>query len=127
MGAVHSRRPPHAMEHTIQASCVRWFRYAYPSSIIFAIPNGGARDKVTGARLKEEGVLAGIPDLMIAEPSGIWHGMFVEMKNGKVGVVSDAQKERMAGLTEAGYLCVVCRDFPEFEKAVSAYMSGRGR
>jgi hypothetical protein len=54
------RRPSKDDEHRIQCSCVQWFRLAYHHyhHSLFAVPNGGRRDKVTGARLKAEGVLA---------------------------------------------------------------------
>lgn len=34
-----------------------------PAPVMYAIPNGGRRDAITGARLKAEGVLAGVPDI----------------------------------------------------------------
>ena len=47
-------------EHSIQVACVEWFRYSYPmlSKRLFAVPNGGRRDAVTGAKMKAEGVIA---------------------------------------------------------------------
>ena len=57
-------------EHSIQVACVTWFRYEYPtlSKRLFAVPNGGRRDAVTGARLKAEGVIAGVADLILLTP-----------------------------------------------------------
>ena len=50
-------------EHREQAALFEWARYAggrYPElALLFAVPNGGRRDAVTGARLKSEGVKAG--------------------------------------------------------------------
>ena len=58
-------------EHRLQCACVRWFRYQYPhhASLLFAVPNGGRRDAVTGARLKAEGVVAGVADLLLFVPT----------------------------------------------------------
>ena len=58
-------------EHRLQCTCVRWFGYQYPelSALLFAVPNGGRRDPVTGARLKAEGVVAGVSDLILFLPS----------------------------------------------------------
>ena len=41
-------------ESRIQQSCIRWFRLQYPEHRLrlFAVPNGGKRDAVTGAILK---------------------------------------------------------------------------
>lgn len=36
--------------------------------LLFAIPDGGRRDAVTGAHLKAEGVRAGVPDMFLAVP-----------------------------------------------------------
>ena len=49
-------------EHNIQVACVRWFAYQYPElqGLLFAVPNGGRRDAVTGAKLKAEGVITGV-------------------------------------------------------------------
>src|SRR5258706_15604992 len=57
-------------EHQIQCSVIaQWYlmcaRYGLPAFSLLAIPNGGARDPITGARLKAEGVRAGMPDLQL--------------------------------------------------------------
>lgn len=64
--ARRGRRPSRDEEHETQAACVRWFRAAWPGlrGRLFAVPNGGRRDAVTGARLKAEGVVAGVADLI---------------------------------------------------------------
>ena len=47
-------------EHRIQAGLFKWAKLAsahHPElTLLFAIPNGGARDPITGAMLKAEGV-----------------------------------------------------------------------
>lgn len=110
------------LEHKIQVACVNWFRYVYPKSIIYAIPNGGQRNAVTASKLKAEGVLAGVPDLFVAEARNNFHGLYLEMKNGKAGRVSDHQRDMMEQLQNKGYKCVVCRSFDDFEKEVKEYM-----
>ena len=49
------RRKPKDEEHKIQVSMVNWFRLQYPSMRhnLFSVPNGGRRDAVTGAKLKD--------------------------------------------------------------------------
>ena len=78
------------LEHKLQCLCVEWFRYWYPKGTIFAIPNGGARNVVTAAKLKAEGVLAGVPDLCVPMARCGFHGLYIELKNGKKGVVRDS-------------------------------------
>lgn len=110
-------------EHNLQVACVRWFRYRYPKALIFAIPNGGQRNAIVAAKLKAEGVMAGVPDLLIPCARGVYHGLFVEMKNGKKGRVSEAQSVMMDRLQGEWYKCAVCRSFDEFKATVEQYMA----
>ena len=110
-------------EHRLQCACVEWFRYCYPKGTIFAIPNGGARNVVTAAKLKAEGVLAGVPDLCVPMARGAFHGLYIELKNGKKGVVSERQRTIMDKLSDEGYKCVVCRSFDEFKREIDEYMT----
>ena len=55
----------------------------------FAVPNGELRNIRVASRLKSEGVLAGVSDLILVLPKRI---VFVEIKNGTKGRQSDAQK-----------------------------------
>lgn len=91
-------------EHFEQRELVMWFRQNYPGVRIIAIPNGGARSMATAARLKAEGVCAGVPDLFIPA----W-ALWVEMKRKKGGVVSAEQKEWIAYLESVGYEAIVCK------------------
>lgn len=95
-------------EHAEQVAFVRWFKANYPDVWIFAIPNGGWRNKATAQRLKQEGASPGAPDLMIPE----WRA-FIEMKRSKGGRVSPEQRERLDYLTRCGYQTAVCAGFVE--------------
>lgn len=109
-------------EHNIQVSCVTWFRYQYPQYLIWAIPNGGQRNAVVAAKLKAEGVLAGVPDLFIAVSRGSYSGLFVEMKAGK-NKPTDEQTDVMQRLCEAGYKCEVCYSLDEFKEIINLYLT----
>ena len=54
-------------ESQIQHDCLTWFRLQYPSLafMLFAVPNGGKRDAKTGARMKYEGAISGVSDLIL--------------------------------------------------------------
>ena len=114
-----------ASEHDLQVSCVRWFRLQYPqyAKLLFAIPNGGQRNAVVAAKLKAEGVQAGVPDLFLAVPGGDYHGLWIEMKNGKAGRLSALQGSMIAALVKQGYRCEVCHSFGEFENVVKEYIT----
>jgi hypothetical protein len=100
-------------EHFEQRELVMWFRQNYPCVRIFAIPNGGQRSMSTAARLKVEGVCAGVPDLFIPA----WR-LWVEMKRQKGGVVSAEQKDWLAYLESVGYTTLVCKGAEDAKKKI---------
>lgn len=112
-------------ESKLQQACVKWFRLQYPmyARLLFAIPNGGARNEITGSLLKAEGVVAGVPDLFLAVGRDVLaeHGLFIEMKapNGKV---TPRQAEMHKLLTAQGYEVVVCYSFDDFKQAIEDYL-----
>jgi len=91
-------------EHQEQAIFVQWFRFQYPGIIIFAVPNGDYRNITTANRLKKEGVLAGVPDLVILLDSG--KVLFVEMKR-IGGRLSDNQKSTIKKMESLNHQVIV--------------------
>lgn len=81
-----------------------WFRQTFKDVRIFAIPNGGARNVVTAARMKVEGVTAGVPDLYIPA----WK-TWIEFKRVKGGALSPKQKDWLAYLEAIGDTVIVAR------------------
>ena len=47
---------------------------------LIAIPNGGKRNAGEAARMKKQGVKAGVSDLFLALPAKRFHGLWIEMK-----------------------------------------------
>jgi len=111
-GAVGSAEPGRS-EHVEQREFVSWFRQTYRPVRIFAIPNGEARSKTTGARLKLEGVSPGVPDLFVPE----W-GLWVEMKRAKGGTVSAVQKDWHRYLLSIGQRVIVGHGFEDARQQV---------
>lgn len=111
-------------EHRIQVACVRWFRLQYPKlgSVLFAIPNGGRRDAVTGAKLKDEGATAGVSDLILLKSNRFYGALCIEMKK-PGGSQSSAQKEWQKEVEAMGNKYVVCRSLEEFMKVVEEYFA----
>ncbi len=58
------------LEADIQRAILDYLRLALPGYLTFHIPNGGRRGRVEAARLKGQGVLAGVADLCILGPGG---------------------------------------------------------
>lgn len=104
------RKKPNDHEHRLQVACVRWFRLQYRNfaHALFAVPNGGRRDAITGAKMKAEGVLSGVSDLILLLPRGGYAALLIEMKIEK-GIQSKSQKEweRMKMIYRSNY-------FPSF-------------
>lgn len=121
-------------EHNIQAACVRWFNLQWPEyrGLLFAVPNGGARSKATAGKLKAEGVVPGVADLILLVPRCVkahndegWyntiHALCIEMKTAK-GRQSPEQKEWQARVEIQGYRYAVCHSLDEFMAVVNGYL-----
>lgn len=88
----------------------------------FAIPNGGLRSKKTAARLKAEGVKAGVPDIFLPVSVGIWSGLFIEMKRTKGGRLTDEQRDFIDRL-DPHFIVVVAHGAQEAIEKIQDYLS----
>lgn len=104
-------------ESVLQTACVKWFRLQYPDFIIYAVPNGGSRNVREAQRLKAEGVLAGVADLVIMLPQG--KSLYIEMKV-KGNKQTDNQKDFQKIAETLGHPYTVCYSFEEFKNAVES-------
>lgn len=98
-----------APERIEQEIVVKWLR-ALGIRVVH-VPNGGKRDIVTAVRLKDAGVQAGVPDLLIFKRPPIrptMVGVAIEMKRAKGGRVSDAQQDWLDYLVTEGWHTMVC-------------------
>jgi hypothetical protein len=115
-------------EHRIQSGLFKWAKLAaahHPElALLFAIPNGGARDPITGAMLKAEGVKRGVPDLFLPAAAGPFHGLFLEMKTAS-GRLSPDQQQWQHGLIEQGYACVTAHSLEQAIDTLTRYLTGR--
>ena len=108
-------------EHEEQREFVKWFKQNHKDIRILAIPNGGSRTISTAARLKAEGVSAGVPDLFVSAWS-----LWIEMKRQKGGKVSDDQKSWHEYLVSIGHKVLICYGFNDaIEKVKNGYRMER--
>lgn len=98
---------------------------AYAGIPVFAVPNGGSRDRREAARMTAQGVKPGVPDLFIPRAAGKYHGLFIEMKRERGGKLSMAQAEWISLLRREGYAACVCAGFDAARKVIEQYMGGR--
>jgi len=109
-------------ESELQRNCVKWLRLHFPDIVCFAVPNGGARNKISAAILKGEGVLAGCTDLVILKPNKEYHALFVEMKYEK-GRQTQSQKDFETKCVKNGYKYMICRSLSGFMDEVKKYLA----
>lgn len=119
--------PTEAMEQTwLFQWAADMARIKYPElALMYHIPNGGSRNKVEAARLKGQGVKAGIPDIFLPVARGGYHGLYIEMKRQKGGVVSVDQKRMINALRLQGYCVQVCTGFQNAADYIEKYLSDK--
>ena len=116
------KRKPAPSEHVLQRNVVKWCNGLGKQLVrgrFFAVPNGGFRDKKTASKLKAEGVRPGAPDLVFfASPGRV---LWVEMKNGTQGKLSEAQKQLHQLMRDNAHDVTVCRDLVETINVISQF------
>lgn len=123
-------------EHQEQSIVIDWWahvctQWGIPAFALFAVPNanalyGQARNRFAlMQKMKDEGMRAGIPDLVLAVVTPVAPGLYVEMKR-RDGTPSDVSPEQTAVvsyLRRQGYHVVVAFGADEAMKAIGGYLS----
>lgn len=111
-----------------QCALVQWWntighkKHGIPKEALFAVPNGGARTAITGARLKREGVRKGVFDILLMVCRKSSNGLWIEMKHGK-NKLTPEQEQFSLMASAAGYECVVCWNWEEAKKEIEGYLT----
>ncbi|MGR3991452.1 VRR-NUC domain-containing protein [Pseudomonas sp. 1121_17] len=108
-----------------QAALMREIELRYPEvfELIYHVPNGGHRVKAVAAKLKAQGVKAGIPDLVLPMARGGYFGLYIEFKaTVEPAPVSTSQKDCLRRLNAQGYLAIVCRGHFDAMEQLRAYL-----
>ena len=117
---------PSPSEHDEQVALFLWAelnRRKYPVlKLLFHVPNGGHRHIAIARKLKAEGVKAGVPDIFLPVSRFLYHGLFIEMKKKKGGVISPSQTEWIENLKKQGYSCDVAYGFEDAKKIIEDYL-----
>lgn len=98
-------------EHNLQVNIIALLRWN--GIFCFAVPNGGRRDAITGARLKAEGVLAGVADIIVLLPNG--ETVFIELKT-KTGTQQSSQKAFEEKVKSLGFTYLIWRDLEDAQE-----------
>jgi hypothetical protein len=121
------RRRPTDREHQEQCRYFEWLFYFDKTAygVAYAIANGGQRNVVVAAKLKREGVKAGVLDLNIDLPRGGYHGLRIEFKATPPhsAPVSKLQKEWLAKQRGFGYYADVAKGLHHAREITEQYLS----
>lgn len=103
-------------EHQMKATPeLRWMHH---------IPNGGFRNKAEAARLKRQGVKAGVADIFLPVPRGDRHGLYIEMKVGD-NKPSKLQAEFLRFVEGQGFEVSVCYSTEQAICSIMSYLEER--
>lgn len=119
-GSAMSAQP----EYHIQVALAQWLRIQYPR-ILWTASAGGMRTGIaTAKKMKAMGYRKGCPDLLIFEPRGSYHGLFVELK-APGGTKSTEQKAFIKQAEDLGYCACFAFGFEEARKMIEDYINDR--
>ncbi len=119
---------PVPTEHEEQVRVCQWWalyaaQHKIPECLLFAIPNGANKSLASAAKFKREGLRAGSPDLFLAIARQTFHGMAIEMKRTKGGVLSQKQSDVLLALSCQRYNTQICKGADEAIAAITRYLS----
>lgn len=99
--------------------------------MVMMIGNEGKRNVVQAAVAKRMGLLPGSSDLFIARPVGIYHGLFLEVKQNRVYTISERKKDTwlrqeafQARMIEAGFEAYFCFGCHQGIEIIKRYLAG---
>jgi hypothetical protein len=123
-----SRARKSEVEGEEQAQLIARFRAAYPDvgELLIHIPNGGYRKNAfEGWRLKNQGVRAGVSDLLLPVARGGFFALWIEFKAAPPNdaAVSDKQEEWVDLMRAQGYAAHVCLGVEAAMQVLAAYLA----
>ena len=109
-----------------QRSVINWWSANHgdlPERLLFHVPNEGRRSPAAANALYRIGLRAGVPDLILAVPRGVYHGLFIEMKRPKGSRTSPEQRAFIESLNAQGFKAVVCKGADAAITVLKDYLS----
>lgn len=124
--AASTRRRKSEAEGDEQAQLIAWFRLQFPAlgPLLIHIPNGGSRKNAfEGWRLKQQGVRAGVSDLLLPVAKGGYFGLWIEFKATPPddAIVSTAQQSWVDEMRSQGYRAEICKGLAPAKSLLTAY------
>lgn len=111
-----------------QAELIKLVRAQFPveGPLLIHIPNGGSRKNAyEGWRLKEQGVRAGVSDLLLPVARQGFHGLWIEFKAAPPNdaAVSPAQREWVESMRKEGYRAEICLGVAQALAVITDYLA----
>lgn len=103
-------------------------QYLKLRGVLFTATLGGLRLSIGQAtQLKSSGYGRGVPDILIFEPRGEYHGLMIELKRTRVkgqnrGKISPEQRWWKEELNKRGYCAVICEGASEAINFIDTYL-----
>ncbi len=121
------RTPSVDYEGMEQAALFRWMQVRHPLAwkLAYHPANGGHRVKAVAAKLKAQGVKAGVSDICLPMARGGWFGLYIEFKATPPhdAVVSPSQAAFLMAVEQQGYMAIVCRGMDEAMQVIDGYLA----
>ena len=116
---------PKYTEDAEQQAVIRWAAFqsgGWPElENLYHVPNEGKRGKKAAGMAKALGLKAGVPDLILDYPKGIYHGLRIEMKV-LPNRPTQSQLEWLNRMQDAGYFTAICYDSESAIALITAYI-----
>jgi hypothetical protein len=109
-------------EAHLQSHCYQWAHNTFPDTrgLLFAVPNGGTRNKIEASQLKATGVVSGVADMLFIWSRKVYAFEF-KFGNGKQ---SPAQKEWEAKVVQQGFDYFLVNDADAFKEIFKTIVNG---
>lgn len=125
-----ARAADYQSEHECQVLVVEYLYRKYPQVLFWSTPNGahlagGIKQRAAIMnKLKAEGFLPGVSDLIIFEPRGEYSALFLEMKREYGGEASENQKEFLLEIEKRGGFGAIAHGANEAIEILDNYLEG---
>lgn len=115
-------------EQKLQTECAKWLKKELylrgEKQLFYHVPNESKASIGYRMKMKAQGVLSGVSDIVLPLRSQEYSGIYCEIK-AKSGCPDADQKEFLNGVEEEGFLAVVINDLETFKKVFSYYLDQR--
>ena len=124
-----TKRPRKAPEASFQIQVARYLAKALPPGYVWTTFPSGGGGRIRGARLKQQGLKPGMPDMVVFEPWENWMDkadpanspvLWLELK-AKSGSLSQAQKDVHKQLKALGHQVDTCRTLEQVQHALADF------